>query len=67
MEKEFDIMVSRKDLINMGFKSNQAYQMIREAKNFLVKIEGVDFYNNRQVSVVPARTIEKLFHLKINK
>uniref|UniRef100_UPI00403F676F DUF3173 family protein n=1 Tax=Candidatus Enterococcus willemsii TaxID=1857215 RepID=UPI00403F676F len=67
MEKEFDIMVSRKDLINMGFRPNQAYQMLKEAKEFLVMVEGVDFYNNRQISVVPARVIEKLFHLKISK
>ncbi|MET1995946.1 DUF3173 family protein [Enterococcus faecium] len=67
MEKDFDIMVSRKDLINMGFRPNQAYRMLKEAKEFLVMVEGVDFYNNRQINVVPARVIEKLFHLKINK
>lgn len=60
-------MVSRKDLINMGFRPNQAYRMLKEAKEFLVMVEGVDFYNNRQINVVPARVIEKLFHLKINK
>lgn len=67
MEKDFDTMVNRSDLINLGFKANQATQMIKEAKKFLINIEGVELYNNRQINMVPSRVIEELFHLKINK
>lgn len=67
MINEFDIMITKSDLISMGFKNNQATQMLREAKQYLVNVEGIYLYNNRQISVVPARIIEKLFHLKIRK
>lgn len=67
MEVEFDIMISKSDLIDMGFKPNQASKMLKEAKEFLVIVEGVDFYNNRQVNVVPSRIIERIFHIKISK
>lgn len=67
MRNEFDLMVNKKDLINMGFKPNQAGQIIKESKEYLVKIEGVNFYSNRQVSVVPARIIEKLYHIQVSK
>lgn len=60
-------MISKSDLIDMGFKPNQASKMLKEAKEFLVIVEGVDFYNNRQVNVVPSRIIERIFHIKISK
>lgn len=64
---EFDIMISKSDLVSMGFKTNQAAQMLREAKEYLVSVEGVNLYDNRQINVVPARIIEKLFRLKVCK
>lgn len=60
-------MVNRSDLIQMGFKSNQARQMLKESKEYLTKIEGLSFYSNRQVSVVPARIIEKLYHIQLKQ
>lgn len=65
MKKEFDVMVSRNDLIEIGFKPTQASNMLKESKDYLVKVEGVSFYDNRQINVVPARIIEKLFHIQI--
>lgn len=65
MEKRFEIMVSAKELVELGFKPYQAKQMIRKCKEYLAKNEGVDFYRNRQVRVVPARIIEKLFNIQI--
>lgn len=58
-------MVSRHDLEKMGFKRNQAQTMVRECKDYLVRIEGIDLFNNRQICVVPARTIEKLYHIQL--
>ncbi len=65
MKKSFEVMVSSKDLIEIGFKPYQAKQIIRDCKEYLAKIEGIDLYYNRQVSVVPARVVEKLFKIKI--
>ena len=41
MINEFDIMITKSDLISMGFKNNQATQMLREAKQYLVNVEGI--------------------------
>lgn len=65
MEKSFEVMVSAKELITMGFKPYQAKQMIRKCKDYLVTSEGIEFYRNRQVRIVPARIIEKLFNIQI--
>lgn len=67
MTKDFEVMISRLDLIHIGFKPNQASVMIREAKEHLSTVEGISFYSNRQVGVVPARIIEKLFDIQIIK
>ncbi|HAP2864199.1 TPA: DUF3173 domain-containing protein [Enterococcus faecalis] len=67
MNKDFEVMVSRSDLIQIGFKPHQASVMIREAKKHLSIVEGISFYSNRQVGVVPARIIEKLFDIQIIK
>lgn len=66
MKTKFEIMVSSNDLIDLGFKPFQAKQMIRECKEHLVTVEGIDFYDNRQVNIVPARIIEKLFSIQIS-
>ncbi|OQO89255.1 hypothetical protein BH739_01245 [Enterococcus casseliflavus] len=60
-------MISKSDLISMGFKPNQASKMVKEAKEYLVNVKGIELYDNRQLSVVPARTIEEIFHLKVCK
>jgi hypothetical protein len=65
METKCDFMVNRAILIEMGFKPSQAARMIKESKAYLARIEGIDFYNNRQVGVVPSRVIEHLFTFKL--
>lgn len=65
METKCDFMVNRAILIEMGFKLSQAARMIKESKAYLARIEGIDFYNNRQVGVVPSRVIEQLFHIQV--
>ncbi|EIQ7148835.1 DUF3173 family protein [Enterococcus faecalis] len=60
-------MVRSEDLIELGFKPYQAKQMIKECKEHLSKIEGISLYYNRQVNVVPARIIEKLFDIQIER
>lgn len=65
METKCDFMVNRAILTEMGFKPSQAARMIKESKAYLARIEGIDFYNNRQVGVVPSRVIEHLFHIQV--
>lgn len=65
MKKKFEIMIDSSDLVDLGFKPFQAKQIIRECKDYLVTIEGIDFYDNRQVKIVPARIVEKLFSIQI--
>ncbi|NTP76692.1 DUF3173 family protein [Enterococcus faecium] len=67
MSKTFEIMINDKDLIELGFRPYQAKQIIKECKEYLVKIEGIDFYYNRQVRIVPARIVEKLFNIQLEK
>jgi|GEM_PF-2209446 len=61
----FEQMVCRADLVEVGFRPNQANFMVREAKKYLYNVEGVEFYGNPQVKVVPGRIIEKLFHVQL--
>lgn len=63
----FEAMVSSKELIETGFKPYQAKQIIRECKEYLSEIEGISLYYNRQVNIVPARVIEKLFNIQVSE
>ncbi len=65
MEKQFETMVSKSDLEELGFNRNQATVMVQQCKKYLVQIEGIDFYANRQVRVIPARILEKLFGIQL--
>lgn len=65
MQSCFETMVSCKELVELGFKPYQAKQILRKCKEYLAQVEGIDFYYNRQVSVVPARVVEKLFNIQV--
>lgn len=67
MKNSFEVMVNSDDLIALGFKPYQSKRMIRDCKNYLAQVEGIDLYYNRQVRVVPARIIEKLFNIKVEE
>ncbi|EAC2531352.1 DUF3173 domain-containing protein [Listeria monocytogenes] len=67
MEKCFDTMASCKDLIELGVKPYQVKRFSRECKEYITQVKGIAFYYNRQVSVVPARVIEKLFNIQTMK
>lgn len=67
MERSFEVMVNASDLIELGFRPYQAKQMIKDCKEYLTKVEGIDLYYNRQINIVPARTLKKLFGLQIRE
>lgn len=52
-------LVSKKDLMNVGYSNYHASKIIREAKILLVK-KGFTYYQNRRLGVVPNFAIEEL-------
>lgn len=52
-------MISKKELELMGFKTNQAVTIIREAKIRMVN-KGFPYYNNKRVGVVPQFVVEEI-------
>ncbi|AUB53352.1 hypothetical protein IGK38_002185 [Enterococcus pernyi] len=65
VEKTYDVMIDRNRLIELGFKPSQASKMIRDSKEYLANVEGISFYSGRQIAVVPAKIIQKLFYIEI--
>lgn len=65
LEKAYDVMIDRSRLIELGFKPSQASKIIRDSKEYLANVEGINFYAGRQVAVVPARVVQKLFYIEI--
>lgn len=58
-------MISKKDLENLGFKTNQAVGIIRQAKIIMVN-DGFPYYNNKRVGVVPRQTVEKIIGVPLD-
>lgn len=51
--------VSKKDLENLGFRTNQATTIIRQAKTRIVN-KGYPYYNNKRIGVVPRYVVEEI-------
>ncbi|EGO7946515.1 DUF3173 domain-containing protein [Enterococcus faecalis] len=58
-------MISSDDLVNLGFKPYQAKKIIKESKEHLANIDGIELYYNRQIKIVPARIVEQLFGIQV--
>lgn len=58
-------MISSKDLEEMGFKTNQALLIIKQAKFKLAK-QGFELYNNKRIAVVPREIIEDIVGVSLN-
>ncbi|CAC9765417.1 hypothetical protein IE044AEMC_01810 [Enterococcus faecalis] len=59
-------LISKKDLIAIGYSDYSASQIIRKSKQLLVK-QGFPYYRNRRVGKVPASTVEKVIGLSLNE
>lgn len=55
-------MVNFEDLVEMGFPTNQARSIIREAKYLLVS-RGYGFYNGKRVGIVPFSVVSEIIGL----
>ena len=59
-------MICRKDLEELGFKTNQAVTTIRQAKVRMVN-QGYPYYNNKRVGVVPRQVIEEILGIPLSQ
>lgn len=62
--KDLDKLISKKELIDVGYSAYSASKIIREAKELLVK-EGFIYYKNRRVGKVPTTTVEKILGISL--
>lgn len=61
-----NIMISKKELEKMGFKTHQAVTIIREAKIKMVN-KGYPYYNNKRVGVVPQFVVEEIIGIPLSQ
>lgn len=59
-------LISKLDLIHLGYSEYLASKIIRETKQLLVK-QGFSYYNNRRIGKVPAAAVEKIIGLKLDE
>ena len=59
-------MICRKDLEELGFKTNQAVTIIRQAKVRMVN-QGYPYYNNKRVGVVLRQVIEEILGIPLSQ
>ena len=59
-------MICRKDLEELGFKTNRAVTIIRQAKVRMVN-QGYPYYNNKRVGVVPRQVIEEILGIPLSQ
>ena len=59
-------MICRKDLEELGFKTNQAVTIIRQAKVRMVN-QGYPYYNNKRVGVVPRQASEEILGIPLSQ
>ena len=59
-------MICRKDLEELGFKTNQSVTIIRQAKVRMVN-QGYPYYNNKRVGVVPRQVIEEILGIPLSQ
>ena len=55
-------MINFEDLVKMGFPTNQARNIIREAKGIHVS-RGYGFYNGKRVGLVPSSVVAEIIGL----
>lgn len=58
-------LISKKDLMNLGYKEHTASELIKQAKTFMVYNRKVAFYNNRRLGLVPREVVESLIGVKL--
>lgn len=57
-------MITKKELIKLGFGPSQSSDIIRKAKHLMVN-KGYDYYSNRKLGCVPIEAIEEILGTKL--
>lgn len=57
-------LITKKELVQLGFSEYASASLIFKAKENLVK-EGFDYYKNPRIGRVPTETIEKILGTKL--
>ena len=58
-------LISKKDLVLLGYKEHTAASIIKQAKTFMVYNRNIPFYNNRRLGLVPREVVESLIGVKL--
>ena len=59
------LLINYEDLVALGFKTNQARTIIRNAKKLMAK-KGYPFYNGKRVGSVPAYAVSEITGLSFS-
>lgn len=57
-------LITKDDLINLGFGNSQASSLIRQAKQLMVT-KGYSYYTNRRLGKVPIEAVEEILGTKL--
>ncbi|WP_195958040.1 DUF3173 family protein [Enterococcus gallinarum] len=58
------IVMSKKELISLGYGNYQAEDIIRRAKALMAK-KGYSYYLNKRLGLVPVEAVEKILGTKL--
>lgn len=59
-------LISKQDLIELGYKEHTASSIIKQAKTIMVYNRKVPFYNNRRLGLVPRDVVESLIGVRLD-
>ena len=65
MERRNMITVTKKDLIELGYGTSFAADIIREAKKLMIK-KGHTYYQSRKLDRVPKEAVEELLGITLS-
>ena len=57
-------IINKNDLIALGYKTNTAMTIIRQAKKIMVQ-KGYAFYNNHRLDYVPIHAVEEIIGVSL--
>ncbi len=60
------ITISKKDLIELGYGSSYATDIIRQAKQILIS-RGHTYYESRKLSIVPVDVVEEILGIDLSE
>ena len=66
MERRFMITVTKKDLIELGYGTSFAADIIRESKKLMIA-KGYTYYQSRKLDRVPKEAVEELLGITLSE